>query len=521
MKLIDVRSMQDIDMGMENSGVPELVVMEHAAKAIADVAADLLEDKQKVVVICGKGNNGGDGFGAARWLLNYGKKVQCFGMGLSGNEALTEYNLLVDSGVEVVTMCSKADLDYCKMSMSQTDLVIDALLGTGFEGELKEDYAKVCDLINSASCPVLSVDVPTGINANDGMVAQNAVKADVTVTLERVKVGMLLYPARENVGILYVAKIGIPSKLFKLDKSNFYLADKEMLRDLLPVRAADAHKGDNGRVTVVAGSKGFIGAAALCSKGAIKSGAGLVTLFAPASVSSLLAIKLDEEMVRPLAETETENLSASAVDEVLNFGGDVLAIGPGLGTGEETMAQVREIIRKTQIPMVIDADALRALTGHLEILIENKTPKILTPHAAEMARLIGMSVKDVNANRLALAVKYAQKWGVVLLLKGSPTIVALPNGAAYLINSGTSAMATGGSGDVLTGVLAAMIAQGLDTDVAAICGAYLHGLAGTLATQGTQGLAAGEIAQFIPEAWQEIFENDTEDLFINHAIKKV
>ena len=259
MKLIDVRSMQDIDMGMENSGVPELVVMEHAAKAIADVAADLLEDRQKVVVICGKGNNGGDGFGAARWLLNYGKKVQCFGMGLSGNEALTEYNLLVDSGVEVVTMCSKADLDYCKMSISQADLVIDALLGTGFEGELKEDYAKVCDLINFASCPVLSVDVPTGINANDGMVAQNAVKADVTVTLERVKVGMLLYPARANVGILYVAKIGIPSKLFKLDKSNFYLADKEMLRDLLPVRAADAHKGDNGRVTVVAGSKGFIG----------------------------------------------------------------------------------------------------------------------------------------------------------------------------------------------------------------------------------------------------------------------
>lgn len=521
MKLIDVRTMQDIDNKIGDSGVPEIVTMEHAAKTVADVAANLMGDKQRVVVICGKGNNGGDGFGAARWLFSYGKKVKCFGMGLSRNEALTEYNMLTDGGAEVITMCSQSDLDYCRMSIAQADLVIDALLGTGFEGELSKDYVKVCDVINGANCPILSIDVPTGVNATNGMVAQHAVAADVTVTLARVKVGMLLYPARANVGQLLLADIGIAPNLMAADNSQYYLVDKKMLRDLLPVREPDAHKGDNGKVTIVAGSKGFVGAAALCSKAVVKSGAGLVTLFTPSSSSQVLAMKLDEQMVKPLDEIETGGLAETAVQQVIDFGGDVLAMGPGLGTSEATLTQVREIIKTSHIPMVLDADALTALAGHLDILVENKTPKVLTPHAGEFARLTGMDVEDVNNNRLALAVKYAQKWNVVLLLKGSPTIVALPNGAAYLIDSGSSSMATGGSGDVLTGVIAGLVAQGLDVDTAAICGAYLHGLAGTMATDGMPGLAAGEIALNIPNAWQKVYEDDIEDMYINHAIHVV
>lgn len=521
MKLTDVRSMQNIDKNMGDSGVPEIIPMEHAGKAIADVAAELLEDKEKVVVLCGKGNNGGDGFCAARWLLNYGKKVKCFGMGLSKNEALTEYGMLADSGVEIITMNTQADLDYCKMSMAQADLIIDALLGTGLDGELAGDYIEVCDIINNATCTVLSVDVPTGINADNGYVAEHAVKADVTVTLARVKVGMLLYPAREYVGELLVADIGFPPKLLAMDKSSYYLADKKMLSDLLPVRANDAHKGDNGRVTVVAGSTGYVGAAALCTKGAVKSGAGLVTLLTPASSSQILAMKLDEEMVRPLDEMENGGLAESAVKQITDFDSSVLAIGPGLGTSENTLNQVREVIKTATVPMVIDADALTALAGHIDCLLNNKTSKVLTPHAGEFSRLTGLSVKEINANRLELAIKYAKKWSVVLLLKGAPTIVAMPNGAGYLVNSGSSSMATGGSGDVLTGVIAGLIAQGLDTETAAICGAYLHGLAGTMATAGNPGLAAGEIAMNIPNAWQEVFENDTEDMFTNRAVCRV
>lgn len=520
MKLTDVETMRNMDEELTNQGVLEIIPMEHAGKAISDVALSLLEQKQRVVIVAGKGNNGGDGFCAARWLNAAGKKVQCFGMGMSRNEAMTEYNMLTDSGVEVQNLRTQADLDYLKMSIAKADLVIDALLGTGFAGELEEDMAKICDLMNGAKCPILSVDIPTGVNADNGMVAEHAVKAMATVTLARVKVGMLLYPARENVGELFVADIGFPEKLLARDVSPYYLVDKEMVRNLLPVRDADAHKGDNGRVTVVAGSKGFVGAAALATKGAVKAGAGLVSLLTPESASAILAMKLDEEMVHALPEDE-QGLAETAVQEILSFGGDVLAIGPGLGKSEGTVKAVQEIVRTSQVPLVIDADALTALKDNLKVLTENTVAKILTPHAGEFSRLTGLDVENINADRLALAIKYAKKWNVVLLLKGAPTIVALPSGVAYLVNSGTSAMATGGSGDVLTGVIAGLVAQGLEPDTAAICGAYLHGVAGTLATSGAPGLAAGEIAQNLPFAWQEVYADDEENKFNNYAIKTI
>lgn len=520
MKLIDVETMRNMDEELTNQGIPEIIPMEHAGKAISDVALTMLEEKQRVVIVAGKGNNGGDGFCAARWLNTANKKVQCFGLGMSRNEAMTEYNMLTDSGVEVVNLRTQADLDYLQMSIAKADLVIDALLGTGFAGELEEDIAKICDSMNRATCPVLSVDIPTGVNADTGMVAEHAVKAAATVTLARVKVGMLLYPARENVGKLFVADIGFPAKLLARDVSPYYLVDKKMVGEMLPIREQDSHKGDNGRVTVIAGSKGFVGAAALATKGAVKVGAGLISLLTPESASAVLAMKLDEEMVHPLPEAE-DGLADTTVQKVLTFGGDVLAIGPGLGKSEGTVKAVQEIVRTSQVPLIIDADALTALKDNLKVLTENTVAKILTPHAGEFSRLTGLEIEDINSNRLSLAVKYAKKWNVILLLKGAPTIVALPSGAAYLVNSGTSAMATGGSGDVLTGVIAGLVAQGLELDAAAICGAYLHGLAGTLATNGTPGLAAGEIAQNLPFAWQEVYADEEENKFNNYAIKTI
>lgn len=522
MRLTDVENMRLIDEQLGEQGFPVIIPMEHVGKAVADVAVNMLGDNQRVVILAGKGNNGGDGFAAARWLTEYGKKVQCFGVGMSQREALTEYTMLINSGAEVLNMRTQSDLDYLAMSISRAGLVIDALLGTGFTGTLNRDMVKICDLINGAKCPVLSVDIPTGVEAVSGAVAEHAVAADVTVTLARPKVGMLLYPAREYVGDLLVAKIGFPPKLLAQDASRYYLVDKEIVQDLLPLRADDAHKGDNGRVTVVAGSKGFVGAAALCSRSAVKIGAGLVTLLTPASVSQILAVKLDEEMVRPLTETESGTLAPEAVQEVLNFGGDVLAMGPGLGTSEGTRTQILEIIRQSDVPMVLDADVFTALQDHLDALVAKPTPKVLTPHAGEFSRLLGLSVEEVNSNRLALAMKYAKMWNVVLVLKGAPTIVALPSGVTYLVDSGTSAMATGGSGDVLTGVIAGLMAQGLDADAAAVCGTYLHGLAGRMATEGVPGLAAGEITDNLFRAWQAVEEDDEEEEVIaNGAIRRV
>ena len=521
MKLIDVKSMQQIDKSYGDYGLAELVPMEHAAKAVADAAMALLKDREQVVVICGKGNNGGDGFGAARWLSAFGKKVLVFGVGSSSNEALTEYSLLVDSGVKVINLDSQGDFDYLRLAASKADLVIDALLGTGFTGELDGNYALLTEIINSASCIVLSIDVPSGVNADNGQVAQGAVKADYTLTLALPKVGMLLYPAREYLGELWLADIGIPQKIMQQDKSQYYLVDKAMVADLLPQRSGDAHKGDCGRVAIFAGASGYTGAAALACKGAVKSGAGLVTLFTHESSSGILAAKLDEEMVRSLPEAEENSLQLDGVEALLQFEKDVLALGPGLGRKPGTQEFIRKVMAEADVPLVIDADGLNALAGHFDVLLKNSMPKVLTPHAGEFSRLTGLDTEEINANRLALAIKYAKKWRVTLVLKGAPTIVALENGAIYLVASGSNALATGGAGDVLTGIIAGLIAQGLDAESAAIVGTYLHGLAGSIATDGAVGLAAGEIAQNLPLALKQISKDKTGTFIQNVAIQQV
>ena len=520
MRLTDVKAMQNIDSKLGEFGIPEIVPMEHAGKAVADVAMNMLpEEGGRVVVVAGKGNNGGDGFGAARWLAAYGNKVQVFGVGMSKNEALTEYNMLAGSGTEVQNLHSAADLDYCKMSLSKADLIIDALLGTGFTGQLHRDLVRLCKVINGAGKPVLSIDVPTGVDAVTGAAAVQSVRAAVTVTLVRPKIGMLLYPAREYVGKLLVADLGMAPQLLALDETKYYLADREMIRELLPERPADVHKGDNGRVTIVAGSPGFTGAAGLCAKAAVKAGAGLVSLLTHTDSYGVLAAKLDETMVKPLPDLATGRLSPDAVGQILGSGADVLAIGPGLGTDDATAEVVRAVIRGAEVPVILDADALTALSGHLETLIANRAPKILTPHAGEMARLVGLTAEEVNAQRLALVQRYAQQWHVILLLKGAPTLIALPSGVVYVIDTGCSAMATGGSGDVLTGIIAALAAQGLEPEQAAVCGAYLHGLAGSMATGGTPGLAAGEIADNLYKAWQAVYEDRKQVEIVNRGIQ--
>jgi len=513
--------MQEVDKNCSGPGLLGLVLMEHAAKAVADVAATILGDGKKVVIICGKGNNGGDGLGAARWLSNYGKMVKVFSAGSSTNMAMAEYKLLAGSGAKVMNLHNRSDFDYMKMAASKADLLIDALLGTGFEGELNESYALLADIMNNVTCPVLSVDIPSGVNGNTGAVAEHAVKADYTVTLARPKVGMLLYPAREYLGKLFLADIGIPPRLMSLDKSQYYLVDKKMVQDLLPVRSADVHKGDCGKVAILAGSTGYTGAAGLTSKAAVKSGAGLVTLFTHKSAYAVLAAKLDEEMVRPLEEVEEGALKPEGIDTLINFESDVLALGPGLGRNSATQNFVVNLIRRARVPMVIDADALYALADHPDVLTGNELPKVLTPHAGEFSRLTGLDIEEVNSNRLALAEKYAKLWKVVLVLKGAPTLIAMPNGAVYLVDSGSSSMATGGSGDVLTGIIAGLMAQGLDGESAAIAGCYLHGLAGTIVTNGVPGLAAGEIVKNLPRTRESIYEVEAEVGIANRGIEVV
>ena len=384
------------------------------------------------------------------------------------------------------------------------------MLGTGFKGELKGLYKSVCHMVNSLDKVIVAVDIPTGVDADLGTRADDAIWADTTVTMALPKTGLLLYPGKENVGELVLAAIGMPDVLLAASPSKKYLLEASDIKALLPVRRPNAHKGDAGRVVIAAGSPGFIGAAAMCAHSSVKAGAGLVSLLTPSSCREVLSIKLNEVMVHGLADKDLGELGVAAVEDVLQRAAkaDVLAVGPGLGTSASTQKAVLDILKECQVPVVIDADALTALKDNTNVLNSMKFPKVLTPHPGEMARLTGLSIGEIDRERVAVVAKYATMWNAVVVLKGAPTVIGLPDGQVFVNTTGCNAMATGGSGDVLTGIIAAYIACGMDAASAALAGVYLHGLAGEIASGNEIGLAAGEIAGALPEARKQLYKNE-------------
>lgn len=507
MKVVTAEEMKQLDkLAMEEYGVAGLLLMDQASKAVAEAVLEILpEDKQKVVVFCGKGNNGGDGFGAARWLDSFGINTKVYLVGAALDEvkgdAAKELAMLQQAGVQVVVLNNEDDLLVAELVCAKCGVVVDAMLGTGFAGELGDNYASVCQLINDSGKPVVAVDIPTGVNADDGSAAEHAVAATMTITMELPKVGLFMYPAVDYVGQLYAANIGMPQKLVADCPSKKFLVDEAMVKSLLPLRAGNAHKGDAGKVVVCAGSPGYTGAAALCSYAAVRSGAGLVTLTTPLSSREVLAVKLTEVMVHGLLERMPGVLGGGAVSDVVGRSNkaDVLAIGPGLGTSESTMEVVRSMLEQVQVPVVIDADALTALKDHTELLTKMEAPKVLTPHPGELARLIGLTADEVDKKRVELAAKYAQEWKAVVVLKGAPTVIGCPDGTVYINSSGCSAMATGGSGDVLTGIIAALAGQGISLSEAAVCAVYLHGKAGEAAAEKYPAIGAMQLIDFLPK----------------------
>lgn len=509
MKVVNAQEMRVLDTrASEVYGVNDLLLMEHASKAVADTVMDVAaaNNWSKAVVLCGKGNNGGDGFGAARWLMKYGMKVRVLLVNAREDElkgsAAAQLAMYAKAGGELHTVIEADDVQLAEIACLKTDIIIDAVMGTGFYGELSGLNQEICRIINGAGKYVAAVDVPTGVNADNGMAADDAVKADCTVTMGMIKTGMLLYPAKNYVGELVVADIGMPEKLIEECESKKYLLTAAIVKKLLPLRSANAHKGDAGRIVIAAGSPSYTGAAALASNAAVRAGGGLVSLLTPLSCRDILSIKLTEVMVHGLLERMPGVLGGGAAADIAGKANaaDVLAIGPGIGTFENTMEVVRDAMKQSTVPLVIDADALTALKGHTDLLKEITVPKVLTPHPGEMARLIDMTAEQVDRERIEIAVKYACEWNAVIVLKGAPTVIGCPDGTAYINTTGCNAMATGGSGDVLTGIIAALAGQNISLQEAALCGVYLHGLAGELAADGSIGIAAGDIGAFVPKA---------------------
>lgn len=512
MKLVTAKEMKALDVQAQNDyAMPGILLMDNAAQAVAEAVHEALTalEGERVVIFCGGGNNGGDGLGAARWLQSYGVSVRAFVVGAAldavQGDAAVELAMFTKAGGRVEALSTEDDWVLAELAASKADVLVDALLGTGFHGELEGDVLRACELLNKSEKYILAVDVPTGVNADNGAVSENAVRADHTVTMALVKTGLLLYPGREYCGDIELADISMPVKLVEEYKSDKYRLTDEIVRELLPLRKANAHKGDAGRVVICAGSPGYTGAAALASDAAVKAGAGLVSLYTPLSSRDVLAIKLTEVMVHGLLERMPGILGGGAASDVASSAeaADVLAIGPGLGTSESTQEAVRTILQKITTPVVIDADALTALAGHTEILAAMQAQKVLTPHPGEMARLTGLEIAEIEADRINVAKKYAEEWQAIVVLKGAPTVIGCPNGTVYVNSTGNSSLATGGSGDVLTGIIAGLAAQEISLQEAAICGVYLHGLAAEL-TGIDIGLAAGELAALLSQAREQV-----------------
>ncbi|HLW60878.1 MAG TPA: NAD(P)H-hydrate dehydratase [bacterium] len=495
----------------EACGISVAALMEQAGARTAEVARTLLRISggRRVVVLVGKGNNGGDGLVAARHLAGDGPtsvvllapREEIRGLPATHLEALRERSVSLEDAASLVPSALEATL-------GEADLIIDAIFGTGFRGPAGGLPARVIEAANASGAPILAVDLPSGVDAASGRADPPCIRAAATVAMALPKVGTMQYPAAAHAGHVYVADIGIPDALVREAAIPTSLTTARWVDRTLPRRPADSHKGRFGRIAIVAGARGFAGAAVLAARGAIRAGAGLVTVGLPASLAAMLPAALPEAMTRALPETAAGTLSEEAGQAVIEFAAasDVVAVGPGLTTHPEVVALVRRVLPQIERPIVVDADGLNAFEGAAGLLADLPGPLVITPHPGEMARLLGRGVPDVESDRLQSARAAARLVRGIVILKGARSVVASPDGRASIIPTGNPAMATGGMGDVLTGAVAAFLGAGLPPFEAAACAAYLHGLAGNLAAaaRGELGLLAHEVADEIPRALADV-----------------
>ena len=510
MKAVTSQQIREIDRkAIEENNLSGLVLMENAGLKIFQSLKNIYPDLRlkKVVIFAGSGNNGGDGFVVARHLYNYGVKVKVFLLApfnkIKG-EAGENLNIINKMGVELIETETRK-LEEIQRAIQNSDLIIDAILGTGLQGKVTGLKAMIIDLINSANKEVAAIDVPSGLDTDTGKIKGPCIKANYTITLALPKIGLLIFPGASYAGKVTVEDIGIPSYILKNNKIKTNMVTKEIVKPLLPFRATYSHKGSFGKVLILAGSVGMTGAAYLASEAAMRSGTGIVVLGIPRSLNPVMEVKLTEVITLPLAETEEQSLGEDAEEIVLksmrNY--SVLGIGPGISRQAETQRLARKIIEKSNIPLVLDADAIYALSKDASILKKVKIPLVITPHPGEMAKLINKDIDYILDNQLDVTRKIAKEFGIIVVLKGARTIVANKEGEAYINIGDNSGMATGGSGDVLTGIICSLIAQGVDTFSAAIAGVYIHSLAGDLARgiKGERGMIASDILSQVPLAF--------------------
>ncbi len=514
MRILNTAQMREADrFTIDEIGIPSLVLMENAGRQVVAALETAYEDNLngRIAVLCGRGNNGGDGFVVARTLLQRGVDVAVFVVGSVADvrdDARTNLDILGRLGVTVVEVGDEQAWELHFSEISQCTLIIDAILGTGVKPPLAGMLETVIADLNASGIPIVSIDLPSGMTADSPLPIGACVDASMTVTLAAPKLPLVLPPGESQAGDVVIADIGIPSEVIdNLEGPHLELLTREDVQSLVEPRAVDSHKGDYGRVLVIAGSRGKTGAAFLAAMGALRSGAGLVTVACPASSAPVVASLAAEFMTEALVEGKDGQIAAGALEHVLQLRQDVIACGPGLGRGLGATAFVRALLDRAEVPLVLDADALTVLAGDPGRLTgRDERDVIITPHPGEMARLIGATTDEVQANRIEVASNFATTHRVYVVLKGHRTVIATPEGRVFINPTGGAGMATGGTGDVLTGMIAAWLAQLLDAEAACRLAVFLHGMAGDLAEahDGEVSLIASDLLLYIGEAMADL-----------------
>ncbi|RPJ17143.1 MAG: NAD(P)H-hydrate dehydratase [Desulfobacteraceae bacterium] len=507
MYILTADEMRRIDRETIDFGIPGRILMENAGRGAAQALIERFPGAGagKIGVLAGRGNNGGDGFVIARHLSQRGIDVSVYLLSEASavkGEALANLELLYRLEIPVIEISDRKSFDSNQISMRHRDIWVDAIFGTGLKSDIKGYIRDVILFINIMRKPVLAVDIPSGIDSDTGQVCGEAVRSNVTATFGYAKAGHYLYPGAAYSGKVEIVDIGIPKYIADRISPKQHLLRNETVRSYLRPRSGDAHKGGTGHLFIIAGSPGKTGAAAMTAMAAMRAGAGLVTVGLPKSLNPAVEPIILEAMTCPLPENSEGFLSEDSFDAIMHnlTGKKCVAIGPGLGTDSSTKKLILEVLRSSSLPVVIDADGLNLLVGETSLLKKIKVPVILTPHPGEMSRLTGNTVELIQKDRISCARDFAREFKVNLVLKGAGTVIAHPDGNVFINPSGNPGMASGGMGDILTGIIAGFVAQGYPADEAARIGVYLHGKAGDRLAEsmGPFGFIASDILNAIP-----------------------
>lgn len=516
MKLVTAEIMKKLDkITIENYGIPGITLMERAGSGAFALIEKYLSGKAKngIAIIAGGGNNGGDGFVVARHAREKGYRVDVYLLvhpdSLKG-DALENYNRIRNT-IKIEKINDNASLNELVEKFKNYGVLVDAIFGTGFRGTVNGIYRTVITAMNESGARILAIDIPSGLNPDTGEVMGIAVKADLTATFGLPKIGQFLKDAREYTGIVEVVDIGIPEELIEKEETEGELFTISDIKKIVKQRRWNAHKGDFGHLLIIAGSPGKTGAAVLASEGALRAGAGLVSIAVPESLNPVFEVKTTEAMTIPVRDKKKGIFIEESLEDIKKAleGKDAVALGPGIGTRKETVSFVKKLLDIVSVPFVIDADGLNCLSNFPEKLTEMKVPVVLTPHPGEMARLSGEKIETIKKERIKSAMEFSKKYKCILLLKGAHSVVS-DKGVRWSINpTGNPGMATGGMGDVLTGIVGSFLAQGLNPYDSARLGAFIHGWTGDeLAREyGHYGYKASELSDKIPYFWKKIFDD--------------